>query len=192
MFVAGFIAASEIGLWVLLGLGLALRYVFRRRRASTVTLALIPLLDVALVVAVAADLHRGAEAGATHGLAGIYLGFSVAFGPSIVRWADVRFAHRFADGPPPVKPPKHGPERMAALWREWFRVVLAAAIASVVLLGLVALVADGDQDGVLLDWTRPPWTLVGLWFLFGPLWELPSSRRGAQRDEEMASSRSSS
>ncbi|WGX96464.1 hypothetical protein [Nocardioides sp. L-11A] len=192
MFVAGFIAASEIGLWVLLGLGLALRYVVRRRRASTVTLALIPLLDLALVIAVAVDLHRGAEAGTTHGLAGIYLGFSIAFGPSIVRWADVRFAHRFAGGPPPVKPPKHGPERMAALWREWFRVVLAAVIASVVMLGLVVLVADGDQDGALLGWIRPPWTLVGLWFLFGPLWELPTSWRVDQREAESASSRSSS
>jgi hypothetical protein len=192
VFVAGFIAASEIGLWVLLGLGLALRYVLRMRRASTVTLALIPLLDLALVVAVAVDLHRGTEAGVTHGLAGIYLGFSVAFGPALVRWADVRFAHRFAGGPAPVKPPKHGPERMAALWREWFRVVNAAVIASVVLVGLVLLIADGDQDPVLLGWVGRAWVVVGLWFLFGPLWELPTSRRSDQRDEDMASARSSS
>jgi hypothetical protein len=31
-----------------------------------------------------------------------YLGFSVVFGPSVIRWADARFAHRFAGGPPPV------------------------------------------------------------------------------------------
>lgn len=194
MFVAGFIAASEIGLWVLLGLGLGLRYLMRRRRASTVALALIPLLDVALVLATAVDLHPGAEAGATHGLAGLYLGFSVAFGPALVRWADVRFAHRFADGPAPVKVPKHGPERMAYLWREWFRVVLAATIASAVMLGLVLLVADPTQDRALLGWIRPPWTLVGLWFVFGPLWELPTSRRAPQAEGEgaKATSRSSS
>lgn len=188
MFVAGFIAASEIGLWMLLALGLSLRYVLRRRRASTVTLALIPLLDVALVVATAVDLNRGADAGTTHGLAGLYLGFSVAFGPALVRWADVRFAHRFAGGPAPVKVPKHGPERMAYLWREWFRVVLAAAIASAVMLGLVLLVADPAQERALLGWIRPPWTLVALWFVFGPLWELPTSRQALAR----ATSRSSS
>jgi hypothetical protein len=55
--------------------------------------------------------------------------------PSIVRWADVRFAHRFAGGPPPVKPAKGTPERVAHLWREWNRVVTAAVITSVVLGG---------------------------------------------------------
>lgn len=194
--VAGFIAASEIGLWVLLVLGLALRYLARLRLASTVVLALIPGLDVALVVAVAVDLHRGAEAGLTHGLAGLYLGFSVAFGPALVRWVDVRFAHRFAGGPAPVRPPKHGPERMAALWREWARVVLAASITSVVLLGLILLVADDTQDAVLRDWIVTPWGLVVLWLVFGPLWELPSSRRDdgdrePQAEGPSASSRSS-
>lgn len=187
--VAGFIVACEVGLWVLLGAGLVLRYLLRWRLASTLTLAAIPLLDVALVVAVAVDLHRGADAGATHTLAGLYLGFSVAFGPALVRWADVRFAHRFAGGPPPVRTPKHGPERLAALWREWFRVVNAAAIASAVLLGLVLLVADPAQDEVLLAGLGRPWVVVGLWLLFGPVWELPSSR---QESAEKASARSSS
>ena len=109
--VAGFIAGSEIGLWVLLGAGLTLRYLARWRRASTLVLALIPLLDVALIAATAIDLRSGAAAGGTHGLAATYLGFSVAFGPALVRWADVRFAHRFAGGPAPVKTPKRGPDR---------------------------------------------------------------------------------
>lgn len=186
--VAGFIVACEVGLWVLLGAGLALRYVLRWRRVSTLTLAAIPLLDVLLVGAVAVDLHRGAEAGGTHTLAGLYLGFSVAFGPALVRWADVRFAHRFAGGPAPVKPPKHGPEKLAALWREWFRVVTAAAIASVVLLGLVLLVADPAQDDVLLAGLGRPWVIVGLWLLLGPVWELPQARQGK---DEKASARSS-
>ncbi len=192
--VAGFIVACEIGLWVLLGAGLALRYLLRWRLASTLALAAIPLLDVLLVAAVAVDLHRGADAGATHTLAGLYLGFSVAFGPALVRWADIRFAHRFAGGPAPVRSPKHGPGRMAALWREWYRVVAAATIASAVLLGLVLLVADPAQDEVLLAGLGRPWVVVGLWLLFGPLWELPSSRRHQedQDDAERASARSSS
>lgn len=166
--IAAVIVASEFGLWVLLGSGMALRYLVRLRRTSTVVLAAIPLLDVVLVVAVALDLHRGADVASVHGLAGIYLGFSVAFGPAVVRWADARFAYRFAGGPRPVKAPKHGPERRAHLWREWYRVVTAATVASVTLVGLALLFADPHQAQSLYGWIGRCWTIVGIWFLAGP------------------------
>lgn len=169
--VAAVIVACEIGLWVLLGAGLAARYLLRLRGLSTVLLASIPLLDVVLVVAVALDLGRGEPAGTVHGLAGIYLGFSVAFGPAIVRWADVRFAHRFAGGPPPVRAPRHGPERREHLWREWRRVVVAAAIATATLLGLAVLFGGPEQDAVLYGWTGRCWLVVAIWLVAGPLWE---------------------
>lgn len=169
--IAGVIVACEFGLWFLLGLGMLLRYLVRLRRTSTVVLASIPLLDVVLVVAVALDLNRGADVGMVHGLAGIYLGFSVAFGPSIVRWADARFAFRFAGGPRPVKVPKRGPERRAHLWREWYRVVTAATIASVTLFGLAVLFANPDQAQTLYWWIGRCWAIVGIWFLAGPAFE---------------------
>jgi hypothetical protein len=133
-------------------------------------LAAIPLLDIVLVVAVALDLNRGTPVGSVHGLGAIYLGASLAFGPTIVRWADVRFAHRFAGGPRPVKVPKHGPERRKHLWREWYRVVTAAAIASVTQLGLAWLFTDDDQT--LYSSISGLWVVVGLWLVAGPLWEL--------------------
>ena len=169
--IAGAIIACEVGLWVVLGVGLALRYLARLQRTSTVVLAAIPLLDVVLVVATALDLHRGNPVGMTHGLAGVYLGFSVAFGPSIVRWADVRFAHRFADGPAPVKGPKSGPQKRARLWREWFRVLIAASIASVVLLGLSWLFASPEQAPMLYGWITRVWMITGIWLVAGPLFE---------------------
>jgi hypothetical protein len=180
--IAAVIALSEVGFWVFIGIGLALRYVLRLRRTSTVVLASIPLLDVVLVVAVALDLGRGTPAGAIHGLGAVYLGSSIAFGPALVRWADVRFAHRFAGGPPVVKVPKHGPERLAHLWREWYRVVNAAAIASVTLLGLALLIADGAQDQTLYWWIGRCWATVGIWLVAGPLWEQMTSRPTADRD----------
>ncbi len=176
--VAAVIVACEVGLWVLLGAGLVARYPLRLRVVSTVLLASIPLLDVVLAVAVALDLGRGEPAGTVHGLAGIYLGFSVAFGPAVVRWADVRFAHRFAGGPAPVPVPRHGPERRAHLWREWRRVVTAAVIASVVLLGLAWSVGAAEQDQVLHAWVGRCWLVVGIWLVAGPLWESRSSRSG--------------
>ncbi|GAA5135596.1 hypothetical protein GCM10023320_65350 [Pseudonocardia adelaidensis] len=169
--IVALILGCEVGLWVLLGLGLVARYLLRLRTLSTLLLAAIPLLDVVLVVAVTLDLLRGAEPRSVHGLAAVYLGFSVAFGPSIVRWADVRFAHRFAGGPPPVRPAKGTPERVASLWREWSRVVVAAAIASAVLGALILFVATPEQSGQLSSWISRLWVVVGIWFVAGPLWE---------------------
>ncbi|WP_039828234.1 hypothetical protein [Nocardia testacea] len=180
--VAMMIVASEIGLWVLLVAGLTARYPLRLRAVGAALLWGIPLLDVALIVAAAIDLHRGADPGVVHGLAAIYLGVSVAFGPAIVRWADIRFAHRFAGGPAPVKPAKGSRERVAAAWREWSRVVLAALIASAALGLIVVTVADGAQAGELYWWIGRAWTVAGLWLLFGPVWEeLSAIGKTAQR-----------
>ena len=169
--VAGVIVACEIGLWVLLGLGMVLRYLVRLRRTSTAVLAGIPLLDVVLVIATAVDLHRGADVGLVHVLAGFYLGSSLAFGPAIVRWADVRFAHRFAGGPAPRPFPKHGPQRVTHLMREWYRVVGTVAVASVVLVVLTLFFAAPEDQASLWWWIGRAWVVVGLWFVFGPLWE---------------------
>jgi hypothetical protein len=179
--IVALIVACEIGLWILLGLGLLARYLLRLRTLSTLLLAAIPLLDVVLVVAVTLDLMGGAEPRYVHGLAGIYLGFSVAFGPSIVRWADVRFAHRFAGGLPPVKPAKGTPERVAHLWREWNRVVVAAVITSVVLGGLVVFVATPEQSGQLTWWIGRVWVIAGIWLVAGPLWESGSRATAGRR-----------
>jgi hypothetical protein len=179
--VAAVIVACEVGLWVLLGLGMVLRYVARLRRTSTVVLAGIPTLDAILVIATAIDLHRGAEVGLVHVLAGFYLGSSLAFGPAIVRWADVRFAHRFAGGPAPRPAPKHGPERVAHLMREWHRVLGTVAIASAVLVVLILFFAAPEDRAGLWWWIGRAWGIVGLWFVFGPLWE--SGKKSATQPE---------
>lgn len=169
--VATMIVVSEAGLWVLLAAGLIARYLLRLRTLGAVLLWGIPLLDVALIIAAAVDLHRGAEPGLVHGLAAIYLGVSVAFGPAVVRWADTRFAFRFAGGPAPVKPAKGSRERVAATWREWYRVVLAAVIASAALGLVIVTVAEGEQVTSLAGWIGRAWSIVGVWLIFGPVWE---------------------
>ena len=59
----------------------------------------------------------------------------------LVRWADQRFAHRFAGGPPPWRPPRSGRARVRYEWREWARYALAWVIACAVLLGLAGTAA---------------------------------------------------
>jgi hypothetical protein len=184
--IAAVIVLCEFGLWALLGAGLVARYLLRLRRLGAVLLAAIPLTDVVLVVAVLLDLHRGAAATTIHGLAGIYLGFSVAFGPSMVRWADRHFAHRFAGGPKPHKPAKGSAEKYRAVWQEWYKVVSAAAIASVTLLGLIVTVAGPEQEGPLYGWIGRVWLVVGIWFLAGPAFEdRPGADSGRDTTEHL-------
>lgn len=66
-------------------------------------LAMTPVVDVVLLTAVIVTLQAGGTATFFHGLAALYLGLSIAYGHKMVKWADVRFAHRFANGAAPVK-----------------------------------------------------------------------------------------
>lgn len=177
------IGAAEVAFWVFLVAGLVARYLLRAPRASAVLLLCVPLLDVVLVVASLADVASGSPPGPVHGLAAVYLGVTVAFGHSMIRWADVRFAHRFADGPAPVRAPRGGVARMRHEWREFAKMALAAAIAGVVLV-LVAVVA-GSGIPAPSSWPGDPmWSWAsrlglvgGIWFVVGPLWAtvFPSS-----------------
>jgi hypothetical protein len=124
------IVACEIAFWVVLAGGLVARYGLGRRRLGAVLLACVPLVDVVLLGAAMLDLRRGASADAAHGLAAAYLGFSVAFGPSLVRWADARFAHRFAGGPAPSRPSRYGRERTRHEWREFGKALLPGRSAA--------------------------------------------------------------
>ena len=144
------IVVCEVGFWVVLLAGLALRYLGGRRRAGGVVLACVPLVDVALLVFTVLHLRSGAEIEPTDGLAAVYLGVSVGFGKSMLAWADARFAHRFAGGSAPVKPPKAGPAHARRERRMWYRHVLAFAVGTVLLLAGTKLV--GGQPGSLLTW----------------------------------------
>ncbi|GGF90981.1 hypothetical protein GCM10007304_01160 [Rhodococcoides trifolii] len=164
------IAVCEVGFWVLVLGGLGSRYVLRRRSLSVLMLTLLPVLDLILVVAVALDLHRGGEVGFAHRLAGIYLGWTVVFAHSTVAWLDVRFAHRFAGGPAPEKPPKKGPEAYRREMRLFLKWLGAAGIALAVTLGLSVTVASPAQSKALLE-VIPNLGLITVgWFVFGPLW----------------------
>ncbi len=177
------ITAGELGFWVVLAAGLAARYLLGRRSLSTVLLLCLPLIDVVVLVATLLDLRAGAVAGASHGLAATYLGVTVAFGHSMVRWADQRFAHRFAGGPPPVRPPRSGPERVRYEWREWAKFSLAWAIGCGVMLGLILMVGDPTRTDALVGWMTRLTVVLVIWLLGWPVWVTvsaaePGTRRG--------------
>ncbi|HLR85818.1 MAG TPA: hypothetical protein VK059_12760 [Nocardioidaceae bacterium] len=170
--IVGFIVACEVGFWVLLVSGLVARYVFRAQRTSAALLIATPLVDLVLLVATAIDLRNGAEPRSVHGLAAVYLGFSIAFGPSMVRWADARFAHRFAGGPKPVKPPDSGSwDRARHEWGQWLRMVTAAVISCALLLAAVWYVGSGADTDQLWQWMGTLGIVTGIWLIAAPVWE---------------------
>ncbi|QBJ97237.1 hypothetical protein ERC79_15765 [Rhodococcus sp. ABRD24] len=173
------IIACEIGFWVLVLGGLTVRYLLRLRRTSTVLLSLLPILDVVLLIVVAIDIHNGGEVGSAHRLVGIYLGWTVMFAHSTVQALDIRFAHKFAGGPPPVKRPKSGPEAFAYEMRAWLKWLCAAGIALAVTFGLAGTVADPEQAAQLRQTVMPVGIITVGWLLFGPLWVNSRNDSGA-------------
>ena len=153
------IVACEIAFWLLLVAGLLARYAWRRPRLGAALLVLTPLVDVILLVATTVDLRRGAEATAVHALAAIYIGVSVAFGSSMVRWADARLAHRLGAGPAPRPRPRHGRAHARQERRQWARHAIAWAIGCSLMLLAWLLVADPERSERLLQ-TAQLWTLV--------------------------------
>jgi hypothetical protein len=126
-----------------------------------------------LLVATVIDLSRGATADFTHGLAAAYIGVSLAFGHSMVRWADQRFAYRFAGGPAPWRPPSGGRARARHEWREFAKAALAWAVSCGLLLAAIAIVGDAEPPR---PW-RPgsfgsPWSSASgaLWPITHTLW----------------------
>ena len=143
--IGALILAGEVAFWAFVLSGLAARYLLRRPRLGLALLLMTPVVDLLLVAATVADLRAGATAGFFHGLAAIYVGVSVAFGRRTIRWADERFAHRFAGGPPPKRPPKHGPEYARREREGWYRHLAAWAIGSALMLGMVVLVGEPER-----------------------------------------------
>ncbi|MEV8348166.1 hypothetical protein ACFVTT_16665 [Streptomyces niveus] len=183
------IIICEVGFWVLLGLGLALRYFARMPRASVAVLLCEPLLEILLLVVTAIDLKNGAEPDWKHGLAAVYIGFSVALGPELIKWADGRFAHRFAGGPPPVRPPKYGKARMVHERKTAARWIVASAIAMGLLQAAIWYVGSDGETGSLQMWQQKMLFVIGVnvvWALGYTLF--PKKAPGGTADAERATS----
>jgi hypothetical protein len=165
------IVVCEVGFWVAVLGGLAARYLLHARRLSVALLLAAPAIDVVLLVATALHLRSGATASWEHGLAALYIGFSVAYGHRMVQWADVRFAHRFAGGPAPVGPT--GAAYTRACWADVCRTLLAVLVAGGILVGLVAWVGSPTRTEALTATFPLLAVIVGielLWALSYTIW----------------------
>ena len=160
------IIACEIGFWVFVVLGLLARYVLRRPRTGFVLLAMTPVVDLVLLTAVIINLQGGGTATFFHGLAALYLGISIVYGHKMVKWADVRFAHRFARGPAPVK--IYAAEYAKECWTDVVRTTAAVGIAAGILWLLTTLVDDPSRTEALTG----IYPVLGIWFMIDLLWAI--------------------
>ncbi|SES17472.1 hypothetical protein [Lentzea albida] len=178
------IIGCEIGFWFFLLAGLVARYPLRSPKVGGVLLLCTPLVDVVLLVVTVFDLRTGGEATWPHAAAAIYLGLTLGFGHSMMRWADQRFQHRFAGGPPPVRPPKYGRAKVRYEWKQFGRFAIAWLISAVIMGGLVFFVSTPAQTEVLWKVALPVMTGTGVaWFVLGPFLTTirpPRPRRGAR------------
>src|SRR5699024_4467850 len=94
--VAWMIVADEIAFWIVIILGLIARYLFRRDRLGMFFLAMVPVVDVILLITAGLDIYYGTIPSTVHAIAAVYLGVSIAFGKNMINWADERFRYYIA------------------------------------------------------------------------------------------------
>lgn len=155
-----FIIIAEISFWILILLGLTFRYLLRLPKLGLLFFALTPLLDLILLIITATDLKNGhGQATFFHGLAGVYIGVSVAFGHSMIRWADRKFANWIGKETSYPAPPKFGLEHAQHERKMWFLHLLAWGIGSGILYLLSLWMGNTERTGELLS-IIPRWGVV--------------------------------
>ncbi|GAA4790775.1 hypothetical protein [Streptomyces ziwulingensis] len=160
--IVALIVVCEIGFWVLLAAGLVFRYPLRMPRTGAALLLCEPLLEVVLLVVTALDLKNGADPSGRHGLAALYLGYTVGHGHRTVKWLDGHAAHRLAGAPKPAGPPRHGMARARHEGTVWLGSLLAAAVATGLLRLAMWYVDDPGRTGPLESWQYVAWRAAGL------------------------------
>ncbi|GLF94696.1 hypothetical protein [Streptomyces yaizuensis] len=160
--IVALIVICEVGFWVLLAAGLGARYGLRRPKLGMALLLCEPLLEVVLLIATAVDLKNGAEPSWHHGLAALYIGYTVGHGHRTVKWLDGWAAHRFGGAPPPKPAPTYGKARAAYEVKLWLGTAVGAAVATGLLTLALWYVGDPARSAPLNGWMSTAWKAAGI------------------------------
>lgn len=152
------IVACEIAFWIMILLGLVIRYVFKRKGLGLFFLALTPVLDLVLLIGTGVDLSNGAIATQVHALSAVYIGVSIAYGKSMIQWADERFQYYFLkQGAKPRQ--RYGKEHAKHQVKNWLLHLFAYGIG-IGLLGLIIFWIDDLSRTEALMATIRIWSVI--------------------------------
>ncbi len=151
------IIVAEIAFWIAILAGLFSRYVFKLEKLSLLFFLLTPLIDLALIVLTTVDLKNGANASTAHGIAAIYIGISIAYGKSMINWADEKFQIWFLKKPS-TKKPLVGREKGFYEMKMWARHFIAYVIGCALLWLMIFYVGEQNTEALLNIWRI--WSIV--------------------------------
>ncbi|WP_229837873.1 hypothetical protein [Cellvibrio zantedeschiae] len=139
-------------------------------KTSKAVLLCVPLLDLILLVATAIDLHHGATAEFAHGLAAVYLGFTVVYGGPLIKWLDQYAAYKFQSGEKIEAEQKYGWSHTLDEWKQWLKGVAAGAIAAALLFLAISYVNQPEKTKLLYDWFQYIFWVLLIWLVCWPVW----------------------
>lgn len=145
------IIIAEIAFWIAIIAGLISRYVFKLEKLSFLFFLLTPLIDLSLIVLTTMDLQNGATATTAHGIATIYIGVSLAYGKSMIAWADEKFQVWFLKKPS-SKRTLYGKEKGIYEIKMWARHVMAYLIGSALLWLMIYYVGQQSTEALFNVW----------------------------------------
>ncbi|MBT2480890.1 hypothetical protein [Streptomyces sp. ISL-94] len=143
-----------------------------------------PLMELVLLVVTTLDLKNGA-ADWKHGLAALYIGYTVAYGHYTVKWLDGHAAYRLAGGDNPAGP-GWGKVRAVHAWKLWLRTVVAAAAALGLLQTAIWYVGGAGGVSSLKAWQFGALRAVGIHALIAATCTLWPKKAAAGAEERPA------
>ena len=146
--IAWSIVACEVLFWIFIIAGLLTRYIMKREKLGLFLLAMTPVIDIVLLVITGIDLYNGATATKAHAIAAVYIGISIAFGKSMIQWADERFRYYIVkQGEKPIK--RVGLDYAKHYFKGWLRHLLAYCIGAGLLVVILFLINDPTRTEAL-------------------------------------------
>ncbi|MFC7686181.1 hypothetical protein [Ureibacillus sp. GCM10028918] len=153
------IIAAEIMFWIVILAGLFARYVLHQNRLSYLLFLLTPLIDLALILLTVVDLRSGAVATFAHGISVIYIGVSIAYGKTMIAWADEKF-QTYILKKESTKKKLYGAEKGVHELKMWGRHVFAYAIGSMIFWLIITFINSNSTEALTNVWRI--WSLAVL------------------------------
>lgn len=160
MLILTLIIICEILFWVFAILGVFFRSIIKNAKLGNFFLILIPIDDLLLIIFNIVSLLMGEPFSYSHSLSGIYLGVTIAFGKTIIKWLDNKMNR--------VKTNKKKDYHYEMFHlKKWLLAVLIYLIVMGVFYMILTMTGESHNTFEAL----PGFIIVTvIWYVTGPLW----------------------